>query len=194
MTTEPAADIEVQRSPHQRDQRDQTNGDAGEARRHLGTEADRSVGRGDGEGAGRQGKTGQCDQGEDAAPGQIERGEEVDVALHAMTALLPQQKTLSQEVLVFSWASFPETAKRQMTREHLAFACDQRLKDPDPDLGRAVHIQLLTYVYPMIDGVSRMDNGFRSDLAIRMAAPDRFHCLTTRYEPKLPDLPAQTPA
>ena len=116
--------------------------------------------------------------------------EEFCRALHAMTALLPQQKTLSQEVLVFAWASFPETAKRQMTPTHLAFACDQRLKDPDPDLGRAVHIQLLTYVYPMIDGVSRMDNGFRSDLAIRMAAPDRFHCLTTRYEPKLPDLPA----
>ena len=107
-----------------------------------------------------------------------------------MTALLPQQKTLADEVLIFAWASFPETAKRQMTPAHLAFACGQRLRDPDPDLGRAVHIQLLTYVYPMIDGVSRMENGFRSDLAIRMAAPDRFHCLTTRYEPKLPELPA----
>ena len=107
-----------------------------------------------------------------------------------MTAALPQQKTLSQDVLSFMWADFPESAKRQMIRTHLAFACGQRLRDPDPDLGRAVHIQLLTYVYPTIDGVSRMENGFRSDLAIRMAAPDRFHCLSTRYEPKLPDLPA----
>jgi hypothetical protein len=59
--------------------------------------------------------------------------------------------------------------------------------DPDPPKEQALHIQLLRYVFPLERTVRRergeevncdrvlLENGPRTDLAERMAAPDHFH-------------------
>lgn len=109
-------------------------------------------------------------------------------AITGMIECLPFQKVISENGLIFAWLSFPEPAKQQLQPIHLAYACTQRILDPEPDLNRAIHIQLLTYLYPVINGVLDTDHGLRADLADRIKDPHRFHPLTKRHEAQLPPL------
>jgi hypothetical protein len=117
-------------------------------------------------------------------------------AITGMMQCLPFQKTISGDGLVFAWISFPEDAKAQLEPIHLAYACTQRVLDPEPDLNRAVHIQLLMYLYPVVNGVPVTQHGLRQDISERLQQPHRFHPLSTRAEaqlPVLPPAPAQPP-
>lgn len=113
-------------------------------------------------------------------------------AITGMVECLPFQKVISENGLIFAWLSFPESAKQQLQPIHLAYACTQRILDPEPDLNRAIHIQLLTYLYPVVNGALDTDRGLRPDMAERLKDPHRFHPLAKRQEAQLPQLPAAT--
>lgn len=106
-----------------------------------------------------------------------------------MIECLPMQRSISSDGLVFAWLSFPEAAKQELEPIHLAYACTQRILDPAPDLNRAIHIQLLLYLYPVINGIPATDRGLRQDIAERMKSPHQFHPLVKREEAQLPALP-----
>lgn len=109
-------------------------------------------------------------------------------AISGMIECLPFQKVISENGLIFAWLSFPEAAKQQLLPVHLAYACTQRVLDPDPDLNRAIHIQLLVYLYPVINGAACTDRGLRAEIADRLKDPHRFHPLVKRQEAQLPPL------
>lgn len=98
--------------------------------------------------------------------------------LAGLQELLPMGKTLSEPALVLAWALFPLQAKTELAPAHLLYAVQQRVLDPEPAREQAITQQLLRYLYPLADGMPALDRGLRSDLAQRMAAPERFHALT----------------
>jgi hypothetical protein len=104
-----------------------------------------------------------------------------------LAEMLPMQRALTQEALAMAWETLPPAAKINLTPASLAFAVKQRLLDPQPPKEVALHISLLRYVFPVDRTTKRergedviadrvmFENGPRSDLAQRMAEPDRFH-------------------
>lgn len=96
-------------------------------------------------------------------------------AITGLLQMLPMQRQLTGPALVMAWDSFPMTAKQQLSDEMLHWACAQRLKDPDPPKEMATHLSLLRYLYPLEADRPVVEHGLRSDLAERMAEPDRFH-------------------
>lgn len=108
--------------------------------------------------------------------------------LAGLVESLPHQKTLSERGLAFAWSSFPEQAKRQLEPVHLAYACNQRILDPEPRQQLAIHIQLLAYLYPLEAGVPMVDRGLRPDLPLRMERPQVFHPLSIYQAHQAPAL------
>ena len=104
-----------------------------------------------------------------------------------LAEMLPMQRAFTQEALAMSWETLPPAAKINLTPASLAFAVKQRLLDPQPPKDVALHIGLLRYVFPIERTLKRergeevaadrviLERGPRSDLAERMAEPDRFH-------------------
>lgn len=95
--------------------------------------------------------------------------------LAGLVECLPRHKALSERGLAVAWSAFPNAAKHQLTTEHLSYAASQRLLDPRPNEDLAIHIQLLSYLYPLRDGLPATDRPVRNDLAQRMKAPHTFH-------------------
>jgi hypothetical protein len=108
-------------------------------------------------------------------------------AIGFLCEMLPMQRALSDEAIAMAWETIPNVAKLQLTPEMLGFAVKQRLMDPTPPKDQAPHIALLRYVFPVERTTKRehgdevhldrviLDNGPRTDIAQRMAAPERFH-------------------
>lgn len=113
--------------------------------------------------------------------------------LAGLVESLPQHKALSERGLSFAWVTFPDSAKRRLSSEHLSYAANQRLLDPEPRQHMAIHIQLLAYLYPLRDGVPATDRPVRHDLAERMKAPHTFHPLSKSWAEAPPVLPALQP-
>lgn len=109
------------------------------------------------------------------------------VSMGFLAEMLPMQRAFTQEALAMAWETLPGAAKINLTPASLAFAVKQRLLDPQPLKDVALHISLLRYVFPVDRTTKRergeeviadrviVENGPRSDLAERMADPDRFH-------------------
>lgn len=115
--------------------------------------------------------------------------------LAGLVESLPQHKSLSERGLAFAWLTFPPPAKAQLSSEHLSYAANQRLLDPDPRQNLAIHIQLLIYLYPVGDGgMPSTDRPVRHDLAERMKTPHTFHPLSTPAAHSAPALPPSLPA
>lgn len=117
--------------------------------------------------------------------------------LAGLVESIPIQKALSERGLAFAWSSFPDVAKRNLTATQLAYACTQRAVDPDPNLRIAIHIQILSYLYPLRDGMPNLDAGLRRDLPDRMRTPHIFHPLNadqSQRPPVLPPAPTEPPA
>lgn len=110
--------------------------------------------------------------------------------LAGLAECIPLAKTLSTRGLAFAWTTFPQQAREELTSAHLAYACAQRTFDPAPDQKMAVHIQLLTYLYPMRDGVPCLTTGLRHDLPERMNNPSTFHPLVINQAHCAPSLPS----
>ncbi len=98
--------------------------------------------------------------------------------LAGLQELLPLGKTLSEPALVLAWALFPARAKAELELEHLLFAVQQRVLDPEPAREQAITQQLLRYLYPLANGMPAVERGLRRDLQQRLAAPDWFHPLS----------------
>lgn len=116
--------------------------------------------------------------------------------LGGLVETLPHAKSLSERGLAFAWSSWPAAAKDTLSLDHLSYACTQRTLDPEPNLKLAIHIQLLTYVYPLRDGIPFFETGLRSDIERRMRHPFVFHPLTateTHQAPRLPPVPIEPP-
>lgn len=120
--------------------------------------------------------------------------------LAGLIETLPFHKSLSERGLVFAWSSFPQRAKSQLSPLHLAYAATQRILDPNPNTKLAIHVQLLTYLYPLENALPVIGRGLRADLQQRMQDPDRFHPIATAerennqaYQPPAL-LPAPAPA
>lgn len=108
-------------------------------------------------------------------------------ALGFLAEMLPMQRALSDEALAMLWETVPNAAKIHLSPDSLAFAVRQRLLDPAPPKEQALHVCLLRYVFPVERTLRRergeevvcdrvlLEAGPRSDLAERMAQPDRFH-------------------
>jgi hypothetical protein len=101
--------------------------------------------------------------------------EEFQAAITSLLQLLPMQRPLTPAALVLAWDTFPASAKRDLTGEVLRFCVGQRLMDPAPPKELAPHLALLRYAYPLENDRPATQRRLRSDLAERMAAPDRFH-------------------
>ena len=110
--------------------------------------------------------------------------------LAGLAECIPLAKTMSTRGLAFAWTTFPQQAREQLTSAHLAYACMQRALDPSPDQKMAVHIQLLTYLYPIRDGAPCFTAGLRHDLPQRMDDPSTFHPLVINQAHAAPQLPA----
>jgi len=119
--------------------------------------------------------------------------EEFQAAITSLQQLLPMQRPLTPAALVLAWDTFPASAKRDLTGEVLRFCVGQRLMDPAPPKELAPHLALLRYAYPLENDRPVVERSLRSDLAERMAAPDRFHDpAPVRHEqapPQRPRLP-----
>lgn len=101
--------------------------------------------------------------------------EEFQAALTGLSQLLPMSRQMTAPALVIAWDSTPITAKQQLTPESLAFAVSQRAMDPSPPKEAPLHLSLLRYLYPLRNDCAEVERGLRTDLAERMARPDRFH-------------------
>jgi hypothetical protein len=109
------------------------------------------------------------------------------VSMGFLAEMLPMQRALTPEALAMAWETLPPAAKSGLTSASLAFAVKQRLLDPMPPRDVALHIGLLRYVFPVDRTIRRergedvtgdlvvLERGPRTDLARRMADPDRFH-------------------
>lgn len=102
--------------------------------------------------------------------------------LQGLSELRPRGKTVSEQGLTLAWLTFPERAKAELTPALLGYAAQQLCLDPEPDLDRPLHIQLLRYVYPLRDGVPHLASGLRHDIDQRMRNPQEFHPLTRPSE------------
>ena len=98
--------------------------------------------------------------------------EEFQVALTALYQVLPMARQMTATALVVAWDTFP---KQQLTPQTLAFAVSQRVMDSDAPKEVPLHLSLLRYLYPLRNDYADVERGLRSDLAERMAQPDRFH-------------------
>ena len=99
-------------------------------------------------------------------------------AISGLIESIPLHKAISERGLAFAWSAFPADAKRILTANQLAYACIQRTLDPDPNLKLAIQIQLLTYLFPLRDGMPQLSAGLRHDLPQRIADPYTFHSIT----------------
>lgn len=102
--------------------------------------------------------------------------------LQGLSELRPRGKTVSEQGLTLAWLTFPERAKAELTPALLGYAAQQLCLDPEPDLDRPLHIQLLRYVYPLRDGVPQLGRGLRHDIEERRRNPQEFHPLTQQAE------------
>lgn len=102
--------------------------------------------------------------------------------LQGLSELRPRGKTVSEQGLTLAWLTFPERAKAELTPALLGYAAQQLCLDPEPDLDRPLHIQLLRYVYPLRDGVPQLGRGLRHDIEERLRNPQDFHALTQSAE------------
>lgn len=102
--------------------------------------------------------------------------------LNQLCELLPVHKRFRPESLVAAWDFLPSAAKQYLTPEALRYAAQQRILDPAPP-DQALHLVLLRYVFPLLDGTPDCSGGLRQDLPLRLANPDRFHDPTRRLEP-----------
>lgn len=101
--------------------------------------------------------------------------EEFQAALTGLSQVLPMSRQMTAPALVIAWDTTPITAKQQLTPQSLAFAVSQRAMDPSPPKEAPLHLSLLRYLYPLRNDCAEVERGLRSDLAQRMAQPDRFH-------------------
>ena len=101
--------------------------------------------------------------------------EEFQAALTGLSQVLPMSRQMTAPALVIAWDTTPITAKQQLTPQSLAFAVSQRAMDPSPPKEAPLHLSLLRYLYPLRNDCAEVERGLRSDLAERMAQPDRFH-------------------
>jgi hypothetical protein len=101
-------------------------------------------------------------------------------AISGLVESIPLHKAISERGLAFSWSAFPADAKRILTAHQLAYACIQRTLDPDPNLKLAIHVQLLTYLFPVRDGMPSLAGGLRRDLPERIANPYTFHSIAAQ--------------
>ena len=98
--------------------------------------------------------------------------EEFQAALTALYQVLPMARQMTAPALVVAWDTTPI---QQLTPQTLAFAVSQRVMDPSPPKEVPLHLSLLRYLYPLRNDYADVERGLRSDLAERMAQPDRFH-------------------
>ena len=101
--------------------------------------------------------------------------EEFQAALTGLSQVLPMSRQMTAPALVIAWDTTPITAKQQLTPQSLAFAVSQRAMDPSPPKEVPLHLSLLRYLYPLRNDCAEVERGLRTDLAQRMAQPDRFH-------------------
>jgi hypothetical protein len=104
----------------------------------------------------------------------ITQSEFCDV-LQALTRSLPRFKPWDETAMALAWMTFPERAKRELTREMWLYAAAQRRLDPAPSNDIPIDLQLLQYVYRQRDGQACIDWGLKADLPERMANAGRFH-------------------
>jgi hypothetical protein len=97
------------------------------------------------------------------------------LGLRTVSSFLPYSKKLLDDEIKFVWLTLPQSVKDQVSDEMWAYACNQRLLDPEPDKELALHIQLLRYVYRVRDGQPAFDWGLKTDLPQRMALGGQFH-------------------
>jgi len=101
--------------------------------------------------------------------------EEFQAALTGLSQVLPMSRQMTAPALVIAWDTTPIAAKQQLTPQSLAFAVSQRAMDPSPPKEVPLHLSLLRYLYPLRNDCAEVERGLRTDLAQRMAQPDRFH-------------------
>jgi len=92
------------------------------------------------------------------------------LGLRTVSGFLPYAKKLADDEIKFLWLLIPQQVKDDVSDEVWAYACNQRLLDPNPDKEQALHLQLLKYVYRVRDGQPAFDWGFKEDLPQRMSA------------------------
>jgi len=92
------------------------------------------------------------------------------LGLRTVSGFLPYAKKLADDEIKFLWLLIPQQVKDDVSDELWAYACNQRLLDPNPDKDQALHLQLLKYVYRVRDGQPAFDWGFKEDLPQRMKA------------------------
>ena len=110
-------------------------------------------------------------------------------ALSGLGELMPMGKTLSPKAIALAWGLFPIAAKELLDAEHLLYAMQQFLLDPQPARDLSITVQLLRYLFPTAapnvssTGLCRaggppiLERGLRPDLPARMRQPDIFHPL-----------------
>lgn len=110
-------------------------------------------------------------------------------ALSGLGELMPMGKTLSPKAIALAWGLFPIAAKEQLDTEHLLYAMQQFLLDPQPARDLSITVQLLRYLFPTpapsvsstglygTGGPPILERGLRPDLPARMQRPDLFHPL-----------------
>lgn len=92
------------------------------------------------------------------------------LGLRTVSGFLPYAKKLADDEIKFIWLLIPQHVKDDVSDEMWAYACNQRLLDPNPDKEQALHLQLLKYVYRVRDGQPAFDWGLKEDLPQRMKA------------------------
>mgnify|MGYP006271009337 FL=1 len=96
------------------------------------------------------------------------------LGLRTVSGFLPYAKKLADDEIKFIWLLIPQHVKDDVSDEMWAYACNQRLLDPNPDKEQALHLQLLKYVYRVRDGQPAFDWGLKEDLPQRMKAGAAF--------------------
>jgi len=112
--------------------------------------------------------------------------------LQALSRTLPRFKPWDSTAMALAWMTFPEPAKKQLTREVWLYAAGQRRLDPNPPEDVPLDLQLLNYVFRNENGRANVEWGLKADLPERMQRPHVFNPQPVPGQVVLPPEPAVT--
>ena len=117
------------------------------------------------------------------------------MGLTTISAALPYGKKITNDEAQFIWMLLPVEVQETVTNEMWAYACTQRGLDPNPSQTLAIHLQLLSYLYRLRDGMPAFDWGLKEDLPQRMLDSGNFHATPLPPTTQHPDqfLPVTNP-
>ena len=84
--------------------------------------------------------------------------------LRALSAALPYQQKVDDDVAKFLWLSLDQQIKDEVTDEMWSYAVGRRLSEEDPPKEMAIHLSVLRHVYRCENGRPNLKWGLKPQM------------------------------